>query len=99
MPADEGIRLDVYQRTAPGEQGTEGGHNPTRGIVGPSGFDLSFLEECQLFAEEEVLGGQGGAEWAARQARRIRSSTTKEVVRQQCATVRNSGKPNIERSE
>ena len=55
MPSDERVWLHIHQRIAPLEHSAQGRHHPPCGIFGPSGPDLSLLEECQLFAEKEIL--------------------------------------------
>src|SRR5215471_15603895 len=95
MPTDECIRLDIHQRAAPREHATQRRHHPTGGIVGSSWFDFALLEERQLFARKRFSAAKARRECAARKARRTRSTTTEEIVRKQCATVRISGKPGM----
>lgn len=58
VPTDERIRLHVHQRIAPREYSAQGRHHQPSGVVGASRFNLSLLEQRQLFPEEEILRGQ-----------------------------------------
>src|SRR4030095_7843066 len=59
LPTDERIWLDIHQRIAPLEHSPQGRHRPASRIVGPPRFDLTLLEERELFAEKEILSSQG----------------------------------------
>jgi hypothetical protein len=55
MPADERRRLDSGQGWPPIAPASEPDERETRGIGGTSGFDITFLIQCQLFPQKEVF--------------------------------------------
>src|SRR5262249_34190996 len=95
MPTDGCIRLDIHQRTAPREHATERRHHPTGGILGSSWFDFALLAEHQLLRKKRFSAAKARRECAARKAKPSRSTTNKEAVRKQCATVRINRKPGM----
>jgi hypothetical protein len=44
--------IDIPQIIAPGKHLAQSRHHPSRGIIGPSWFNLPFLKERQLLSEE-----------------------------------------------
>jgi hypothetical protein len=61
VPTDEGIGLDIHQCISPIEESAQSRHDPPRGIVGLSWFNLPFLKQRQLLSKEQILGREGVA--------------------------------------
>jgi hypothetical protein len=61
VPADERFGFDIPQSRAPREHVAQSRHNPPRGIGGASRLNLSLLKECQLLAQEQILGCERAA--------------------------------------
>jgi hypothetical protein len=55
VPTDVCICLDCDERTAPIKQAAQRRHHPSRGIVGPAGFDRPLLEKGQLLPQKQIL--------------------------------------------
>ena len=58
VPADEGFGRHDGQGTSPIEPAAEPQESQPGWMGGPAGPDFAFLVECELFAQEEILGGE-----------------------------------------
>ena len=76
MPPDEGIRFHIPQSIAPSEHSAQSRHHPTRGIIGPSRFNLAFLKQRQLLPEEQILNGKPRRERTPEATRPPKSGNT-----------------------
>ena len=59
VPSRKGLRSNRNQRLFPIKQSCRQDHSEPGGVGGSSRSNLTFLVEGQLFAQEEILGGQG----------------------------------------
>jgi hypothetical protein len=56
VPADEGFGRHDGQCTSPIEPAAEPQEGQAGWMGGPAGPDFAFRIECELFAQEEILG-------------------------------------------
>ena len=59
MPADEGLRLNDYQRLSPVEQARPKYQGEACGVGELTGLNLVFPVECQLLTQEQYFRTQG----------------------------------------
>jgi hypothetical protein len=52
---------DHAERVRPIKEPAQSGHHEPHRVGGPVRPRFALLEQCELFAEEETLGGQSGA--------------------------------------
>ena len=61
MPPNNGVGLDHTQFPAPVEEPAQSGYHESYGVGSSVRLCFALFEERELFAEEEILGGQRGA--------------------------------------